>query len=90
MPIERAAAEIDPVDRIASKSAIFPGPIRPPDARSMRMERCVLAIMPHPEQGAGRNHADGGHSSREMFCAIVVQKRKPQLANDKKVRQPNC
>jgi hypothetical protein len=39
--------------------------------------------MPHPEQGAGRNHADGGHSSREMFCAIVYQ-RKRQLANDKK------
>jgi hypothetical protein len=44
MPSERAAAEIEPVERIASKSAIFPGPMRAPEARSMRIERCVPAI----------------------------------------------
>jgi predicted nucleotide-binding protein len=32
IPIDLAAAVIDPVDRIASKSAILPGPIRTPGA----------------------------------------------------------
>jgi hypothetical protein len=45
MPIDRAAAEIDPVDWMASRSAIFPGPMRPPDGRSMRMDRCVPAMV---------------------------------------------
>src|SRR5271154_7337012 len=45
MPMERAAPEIDPVDRIASKSAILPGPIRFPDARSMRMESFAPAMV---------------------------------------------
>src|SRR5262252_1081226 len=45
MPIERAAPEIDPVVRIASNSAILPGPMRPPDGKSMRMDRCVPAMV---------------------------------------------
>ena len=47
--MDRAAAEIDPVERIASRSAILPGPMRSPDARSMRMERCVPAMVDPPE-----------------------------------------
>src|SRR6185312_16958045 len=43
-----AAAVIDPVLRIASNRAIFPGPIRPPDSRSMRIETWVSAIGKHP------------------------------------------
>src|SRR5215472_17470129 len=39
MPRERAPAEIDPVERIASRSATLPGPMRSPLARSIRMER---------------------------------------------------
>ena len=42
--MDRAAAEIEPVERIASRSAILPGPMRLPEARSMRMDRWVPAI----------------------------------------------
>src|SRR5207237_977725 len=41
MPSARAAAEIEPVARMASSSAIFPGPMRSPFSRSMRMDRRV-------------------------------------------------
>src|SRR5947209_2943734 len=44
MPILRAAAEIDPLSRIASSSAIFPGPMRSPFSRSMRIDRRVPAM----------------------------------------------
>src|SRR5262249_21239529 len=45
MPSDRAAAEIEPVERIASRSAILPGPMRSPLARSIRMERRVAAMV---------------------------------------------
>jgi hypothetical protein len=43
MFIDRAAAVSDLVLLIASKRAIFPGPIRPPVSKSMRIETWVLA-----------------------------------------------
>jgi hypothetical protein len=43
MFIDRAAAVMDPVLLIASKRAIFPGPIRAPLSKSMRIETWVLA-----------------------------------------------
>ena len=45
IPSERAAAEIEPVARIASSSAILPGPMRSPLAKSMRMERRVPVMV---------------------------------------------
>src|SRR6516164_582329 len=60
MPRDRAAAEIDPVDRIASNRAIFPGPMRFPLARSIRMEMRVPAMVLGSPGIAERSHADGG------------------------------
>lgn len=37
MPSARDAAAMEPVSAMASSSAIFPGPILPPEARSRRM-----------------------------------------------------
>src|ERR1700683_3709650 len=69
MPSVRAAAEIEPVERIASKSAIFPGPMRAPEARSMRIVRFVPAMDCHPAD-ASRGHADMGASSRDLFGSL--------------------
>jgi hypothetical protein len=42
--INRAASVMDPVLLIASKRAIFPGPIRPPVFKSMGIESWVVAM----------------------------------------------
>src|SRR5262249_43437996 len=60
MPSARAAAEIDPVDLIASSNAILPGPMRSPFARSIRMERRVPDMMLHSPRQAPGSHADSG------------------------------
>ena len=55
IPTLRAAADIEPVSWIASKSAIFPGPIRSPLVRSRRILRrvsdmtCGHQLSPHKE-----------------------------------------
>src|SRR5262249_327375 len=53
------AAEIDPVDRIASNSAILPGPIRSPLVKSRRMLRRVLAMALARLQGSRPEHREG-------------------------------
>jgi hypothetical protein len=47
MPRCRAASLIDPVSRIASGTAILPGPMRSPLARSRRMQRRVFVTVPN-------------------------------------------
>ena len=53
MPRCRAASLIDPVLRIASSTAIFPGPMRSPLARSRRMQRRVSVMVPNPTLDEG-------------------------------------
>jgi hypothetical protein len=47
--VMRAAAVMDPALLIASKRAIFPGPIRPPLSKSMRIETWVSAVGKLPQ-----------------------------------------
>src|SRR5262245_8316649 len=47
MPRERPAAEIEPVFAMALSRAILPGPIRPPESRSIRRLREGIASIPN-------------------------------------------
>src|ERR1700722_17185791 len=58
----RAAAEIEPVERIASKSAILPGPIRLPFSRSMRIDRRMPTMGLASLERVEASHAHMGRS----------------------------
>ncbi len=51
MRIARAAAEIDPVRAISSRSFTLPGPILAPDARSIRIAKRVSADLVFDRDG---------------------------------------
>jgi hypothetical protein len=62
---------IDPVLRIDSNRAIFPGPIRPPDTRSMRIETWVSTIGKLPNCGFlvwTNPNLDSADSRRDRLC----------------------
>src|SRR6185437_13134891 len=79
MSSDRAAAEIEPVERMASKSAILPGPMRAPDARSMRIERWVSAMYRYLAEPS-RCHSDRAAAVKGL-CS-----RRPALPR----RQSDC
>src|SRR5262245_14808012 len=79
---ERAAAEIEPVDRIASSSAILPGPMRSPVVRSIRMERRVVAMTFKSRDKSTGSHAQDRptvkrHLSAQCGPFSVVPARAP-------------
>src|SRR5215469_13028608 len=69
----RAAAEIEPVERIASSSAILPGPMRSPFSRSMRMDRRVPAMDAASLDKSEVSHAQLSRSVKRHSSAPYAQ-----------------
>src|SRR5262249_61228571 len=59
IPRYRAAAEIDPWTRIASRSAILPGPMLSQSVRSKRMDKPMSAIAGHAFAGRHNDYHKG-------------------------------
>jgi len=70
MSSARAAAEIEPAVRIASSRAIFPGPMRSPFSRSMRIYRRVPAMGFGSSTECGASDADAPSIVKLMVTSI--------------------